>query len=177
VEPRRGAIRQTQVHNVWPGIQLIAASSLVLLCAACGDRSNPNAVSDANGTSSASCVGPYLNDQPPSGPFRGPVPTVTPGVTITIYGHWYTNTCNDTGGHEPLEPLPPVHLTLTLPGGDVQALGEFNPGGKDMGFSIGVHVPATTRAGTATVRDDQRHPATYEFQVGRGGADSGRRTT
>lgn len=118
------------------------------------------------GTSSASCVGPYLNDQPPSGPFGGPVPTVRPRATITIYGHWYTSTCNDTGGDDPLDPLPPVHLTLTLPGGDQQELGEFNPSGQDMGFFIEVHVPAATGAGTATVRDDQQHPSTYRFKVG-----------
>ena len=111
-------------------------------------------------------MAPYLNDQPPTGSFGGPVPTVRPGATITIYGHWYTSTCNDTGGEEPLEPLPPVHLTLTLPGGDQQELGEFNPSGQDMGFSIEVHVPAATKAGTATVRDDQQYPSTYRFTVG-----------
>lgn len=91
---------------------------------------------------------------------------MSPGATITIYGHWYTSTCNDTAGNDPLTPLSPVHLTLTLPGGDVQELGEFNPSGQDLGFFTGVHVPAATRAGTATVRDDQQHPATYRFKVG-----------
>ena len=87
------------------------------------------------------------------------MPTVSPGATITIYGHWYTSTCNDTGCHDPLKPLPPVHLTLSLPG-------EFNPNGQDMGFSASAHVPAATKAGTAMVRDDQPYPATYEFKVG-----------
>ena len=96
----------------------------------------------------------------------GLCPSVSPGATITIYGHWYTSTCNDTGGNDPLTPLSPVHLTLTLPGGDVQELGEFNPSGQDLEFFTGVHVPAATRAGTATVRDDQQHPATYRFKVG-----------
>lgn len=156
------------MNGVWPRIHLFAATSLVILCMGCGGgATDANGTSEANGTSNASCVGPYLNDQPPSGPFRGPVPTVRPGATITIYGHWYTSTCNDIGGeHDPLKPLPPVHLTLALPGGEEQALGEVNPSGRDMGFSIVVHVPAGTRTGTATVRDDQRYPATYKFKVG-----------
>ena len=87
-------------------------------------------------------------------------------MTITIYGHWYTSTCNDTGGHDPFKPLPNVHLTLTLPGGDVRQLGEVKASGKDMGFSIGVQVPRTTRAGAATVRDDQPYPATFMFRIG-----------
>jgi hypothetical protein len=152
--------------------RLLGPSGLLLLCAACGGPSNPtgtsgaNVTSNANGTSSASCAGPYLNDQSASGLLRGPVPTVSPGATITIYGHWYTSTCGDTGGNDPLTPLPPVHLTVTLPGGDLQELGEFNPSGKDMGFSAQVHVPVATQAGTATVRDDQQYPATYRFKVG-----------
>jgi len=85
---------------------------------------------------------------------------------MTIYGHWYTSTCNDTGGNDPLTPLPPVHLTLRLPGGDVRQLGEVYPSGKDMGFSIEVQVPAATRAGIAIVRDDQEDPATFDFEVG-----------
>jgi hypothetical protein len=171
-EPGHGAIRQTHMDNVLPRLRLLGASGLLLVCAACGGAPNVTGSSGgkvtsyANGTSSAHCVGPYLSDQPPSGPFRGPVPTVSPGATITIYGHWYTSTCNDTGGNDPLVPLPPVHLTITLPGGDVQELGEFHPSGKDMGFSSGVHVPAATRVGTATVRDDQQHPAIYKFKVG-----------
>ena len=147
-------------------LPLLGASALLLLCAACVGPSQANGGSDANGDSSASCVAPYLNDQPPSGPFSGPVPTVSPGATITIHGHWYTSTCNDTGGDELLKPLPPVHLTLTLPGGAVQDLGEFNPIDPDMGFSTEVQVPATTQAGTATVSDDQEMPATYEFKIG-----------
>jgi hypothetical protein len=110
-------------------------------------------------------VGPYLNDQPPSGSFIGPSPTVSPGSAITIYGHWYTSTCNDTGGHDPLKPLPAAHLTLALPGGATKALGEFNAHGPDMGFATAVAVPEGTPAGTATVRDDRRHPATYKFKI------------
>ena len=83
-----------------------------------------------------------------------------PGSTITIYGHWYTSTCNDTGSDAPLQPLPPVRLTLTLPGGDVQELGEFSPGGTDRGFSTGVAGPVGRQPGTATVRDDHPEPVT-----------------
>ncbi|MBO3084107.1 hypothetical protein [Cellulomonas fengjieae] len=94
------------------------------------------------------------------------MPTVSSGGAITIYGHWYTTTCNDTGGNEPLQPLAPVHLTATLPGGDVVNLGNLDPGGPDMGFAVEVHVPAGTPAGTVTIRDDRQQPATYEFEVG-----------
>jgi hypothetical protein len=142
------------------GAVLVGVFALVLLCAGCGGSD------ESAGTSGASCVGPYLNDQPPSGPFRGPTPTVGPGATVTIYGHWYTTTCNDTGGHDPLTAMPPVHLTLTLPGGAATALGQFTGRGQDMGFSTTVGVPAGTPTGTATIRDDQPHPATFTFKVG-----------
>jgi hypothetical protein len=173
MERDRAPTRQTNMVNVLPRVRLLGASGLLLLLSsACGDPSratgapSANATRDPNGTSSTSCVGPYLNDQPPSGPFRGPVPTVSPGSSITIYGHWYTSTCNDTGGIDPLKPLPTVHLTLTLPGGDVHELGQFDPCGKDMGFSTQVQVPAATQAGIATVHDDQQYPAAYRFKVG-----------
>jgi hypothetical protein len=107
-----------------------------------------------------------LDAQPPSGTFGGPVPTVRPGAAFTVYGHWYTSACNDTVGHDPLKPLPPVHVTLTLPDGDVRKLGAFDPHGKDMGFSVGMQVPATTRPGLATVRDDRRCPAVFTFEIG-----------
>ena len=171
-EPSHAAIRQRHMTNDVPRMRLLAVSGLLLFCAACGGPSNATGgshakgTSEANGTSSASCAAPYLDDQPSSGQVRGPVPTVSPGAMVTIYGHWYTSTCNDTGGNDPLMPLPPVHLTLTLPGGDVQELGEFKPNGEDMGFSIDVRVPPDTRSGTATVGDDEQHPATYEFKVG-----------
>ena len=139
---------------------LIGVLAVVSLSAGCGGSQS------TGGTSSASCVGPYLNDQQPSGLFKGPTPTVRPGTAITIYGHWYTSTCNDTGGQDPLKPLPPVHLTLTLPGGAVKELGEFKAQGQDMGFSIAVDVPPGTSAGTATVRDDRPYPATYKFKIG-----------
>jgi hypothetical protein len=142
-------------------LQLIGAPAVLLLCAACGSQVT------GGGTSNASCVGPYLDDQPPTGVFGGPHRTVAPGDSITIHGHWYTNTCNDTGGHDPLEPLAPVHLILTLPGGTAKELGTFDPGGPDMGFSTAVHVPAATPAGTATIRDDRQDPATYRFEVSR----------
>ena len=160
VEPIRGVIRHIRMGSVRTLARAVAASILGLLCAACGGSSS------SGETSSASCVAPYLNDQPPSGSFRGPVPTVSPEDAITIYGHWYTSTCNDTGGDDPLKPLPPVHLTLTLPGGEPEALGQFSPGGRDMGFSTEVRVPAGTPAGTATIRDDRQHPAIYKFKVG-----------
>lgn len=152
--------------------QLAIASALMLLCAACGGLRPSGAAPDEParsqvGTSSASCVAPYLSDQAPSGPFRGPTPTVSPGDTIVVHGYWYTNTCNDTGGHDPLQPLPPVHLTLTLPGRGAVDLGAFHPAGPDMGFTTEILVPIGTRAGTGTVRDDQEYPSTFRFKVGR----------
>lgn len=119
------------------------------------------------GSSGASCVGPYLNDQPPTGPFRGPVPTVSPGHSLTIYGHWFTSTCNDTGDHAPLSALPPVRLSLHLPDGAVRRIGVFRAHGQDMGFSIRVSVPKGTPAGKATVQDDSASHRTFQFKVGR----------
>jgi len=133
---------------------------LILFSTACGGASG-----GAGEGAAASCVGPYLNDQPPSGPFRAPTPTVAPGDGLTVYGHWYTSTCNDTGGDEPLAPLKPVQLTLTLPDGSVTELGEFEPHGDDMGFSTTVTVPTGTPAGVATLTDNRSLPATYEFNV------------
>lgn len=119
------------------------------------------------GEANASCVAPYLNDQPPNRRYRSKAPTVRPGETLTVYGHWYTSTCNDTGTRDPVEPLPPVRLTLTLPGGQTQRLGMFTPAGRDMGFTVPVRIPAATRAGTATTRDDRApYPASYQFEVG-----------
>jgi hypothetical protein len=159
VEPDRAEIRRrgmSCLRNLRPA----GLGILMLLFSAC---SGPHDTADTT----ASCVGPYLSDQPPSGSFRGPVPTVDPGATITIYGHWYTSTCNDIGGvDDPLRPLPPVHLTLSLPGGAVEELGEFSPKGQDMGFSTAVHVPAGTPAGTATVSDDQQYQRVYKFKIG-----------
>jgi hypothetical protein len=159
-EPAPADIRRTRVRSKGDRALLLGALALVFLSAGCGG------LHDEGGSSGgASCAGPYLSDQPPTGPFRAPTPTVSPGAAITIYGHWYTSTCNDTGGHDPLEPLPPVRLTLTLPGGAPKELGEFTPHGQDMGFSAVVTVPAGTPAGTATVRDDRPNPATYKFKV------------
>lgn len=137
-------------------LQLAGALTLVLSGTACGGLQT---------TSAASCTGPYLNDQLPSGAFRGPARTVSPGDTLTIYGHWYTSTCNDTGGHDPLQPLRPVHLTLHLPDGSIEPLGRFTPSGPDMGFATTVHIPAGSSPGTATVDDGRKYPATYKFEI------------
>lgn len=148
------------MRRQWRPVRLVGAVAAVLLAAACADSGN------VRGGAAASCAGPYLNALPPSGGFRGPVQTVRPGDTLTVYGHWYTSTCNDTGGHAPLKPLP-VQLTLTLPGGAVDHLGRFTGRGEDMGFTTAVRVPAGTSTGTAWIRDNRRYPATYKFKVGR----------
>jgi hypothetical protein len=121
--------------------------------------------SSSTSGSGASCAGPHLDAQPPSGRYGAPAPTASPGGRLTIYGHWYTSTCNDTGGSLPLEPLAPVHLTLTLPGGRAEPLGESKPHGQDMGFKMQIRIPPGTSAGIATIRDDQAHPETYRFKV------------
>lgn len=173
VEPQRGTIRQRRMDKAPITLRLLGACSLLLLFTSCGNpsiahgpASSATSSSTVIGSANASCVGPYLNDQPPGGPFRGPEQIVSPGTTITIYGHWYTSTCNDTGDQDPLEALPPVHLILTLPGGSPQSLGQFLPSGQDMGFSVEVHVPAETQEGSATIRDDRPFATAYTFEVG-----------
>lgn len=145
-------------------IVFAASITTMLLCAGCSSLTE-------GGTTEASCVGPYLDDQPPGGGYGAAAPTVSPGETITIYGHWYSATCNDAGQDRPIEALPPARLSLTLPSetaGKVgQQLGEFTPSGRDMGFAVDVQVPTGTPAGTATVRDASPAGATYEFEVGR----------
>jgi len=153
------------------GLRLPAALvAMAALCISCGERT----ASDDSGTGtttgggvSASCIAPYVDDQPPGTPPREPARVVAPGDSLQLYGHWYTSTCNDTGGSSaPMEPLPPVHVTLTLPGGDRQAVGAFTPGGEDMGFSFVVQVPVGTPDGVARIEDD-RTPTSYSFQVGK----------
>lgn len=140
------------------------ASFLValLLLAACGT----SPVGHDRQHSAASCVAPYLDDQPPGRGRGAATPTLAPGGVLTIYGHWYTSTCNDTGGDDPLVPLPPVRLVVDLPDGTVVHLGPFTPKGQDLGFSADVPLPAGTPAGEATVRDDQEVPATFAFAIG-----------
>lgn len=140
------------------GAALAGVLTLVLLGAGCGGG-------EVSGGGSASCVGPYLDSRPPGSEARAVQPTVQAGESVRIYGHWYTSTCNDTGGNDALQPLRPVHLTLTLPGGDVRDLGRFAPAGDDMGFTVPVDVPAGTPAGTARLSDDRDPPATFEFRV------------
>ena len=138
---------------------LVATAGLGLLCAACGGPSG------GEGVSVFSCVGPSLDQVPPNAPSASAAAPVAPGDSLTVYGHRYTDTCNDTGQDDPLQPLPPVHLTLTLPGGAVEDLGVFTPRGDDMGFSVVVHVPAGTPAGVAKIRDDREYPAVDRFRV------------
>jgi len=149
-------------------LRLLMASALAVLCVACGTA--------PDNARFASCVGPSLDGLPPSAPGSSDSPSepVLPGGSITVYGHWYTTTCNDTGQNEPLKPMPPVRLTLTLPGGVVKDLGTFKPAGDDMGFAAVVTVPLGTPPGTAVVRDD--HQITFRFEVGRvrGLVDAGR---
>jgi hypothetical protein len=60
--------------------------------------------------------------------------------------------------------VPPVHLTVTWPGGATQDLGDASPAG-DMGFSVVVRVPVATPPGMARVRDDGGWSTPYRFQV------------
>lgn len=141
--------------------RLTGAAVLTALLAACLVACG----SGSTGSSEASCAGPYLDDQPPNGQYGGAAPTASPGETLSIHGHGYTFTCNDTGGDDSVKPMAPVHLTLTLPGGQTMLLGEFTPHGRDMGFYARVHLPAAAQAGTATIHDDQTYPETFRFKV------------
>lgn len=116
--------------------------------------------------SSASCVAPYLDSQTSGAKRAVTTPTVAPGDVLMVHGHWYASTCNDTGGHAPVEPLGPVRLEVALPGGSVLQLGEFTPSGPDLGFSVEIKVPVSAPAGAAEVRDDREVPATFDFVVG-----------
>lgn len=116
----------------------------------------------------ASCVAPYLDDQAPGDGYDAPIPTLRPGATFDVYGHWYTSTCNDTGGNDPLAPLPDVELSLTLPDGRVQQFGRYTPGGPDLGFRAAVRIPRNARPGIATVSDNRPQPATFRFEIGGG---------
>ena len=157
VEPDRVGVRPSSMVGNRRGVRLLGALALVVPAAACGG---------SQGTSAGSCAGPYIDNRPPGRYYKqAPTPSVTPGHSLVIYGHWYTSTCNDTGGTDPLVPLRPVKLTLTLPGGADASLGEFKPGGRDMGFRTTVYVPPGTPRGTAKVRDDRQSPATYVFEV------------
>ncbi len=114
----------------------------------------------------ASCVAPYIDDQRPNGTHGAPAAKVSPGDSLTFFGHWYTNTCNDTNhATAQVSPLPPVHLTLTLPDGATHNLGTVTPAGADLGFKVTVQVPPSAKAGTASVSDNRTPPATYHFTV------------
>jgi hypothetical protein len=82
-----------------------------------------------------------------------------------VYGHWFTSTCDDTGGNDPVEPLAPVRLTLVLPGGQAVPLGEHTPHGSDMGFSADVAIPPGAGVGTATILSDQGLAQAYRFEI------------
>ncbi len=66
-------------HRRLVGSVAVAATLATALLVACSSA----------GDSNASCVGPYLDDQPPSGQHGAPAPTASSGDTLTIYGHSY----------------------------------------------------------------------------------------
>lgn len=142
---------------------LVAA---VFVFAACGTGQT-----EGNAVSSAGCYGPWFDNdavgEPPDSPTVDPVVSMSAGETIDLFGHGYTSTCNDTGGHSGLRPLGPVHLTASLPGGSKIQLGEFTPRAEkaDVGFVVSVTVPAGTPAGTAVLSDDLSPATTYRFTI------------
>ena len=135
---------------------LLILLPLLAACAGPGDN---------GGGSSAACAGPYIDDQPSGSRPEAPPLTIRPGATVDLYGHGYTSTCNDTGGDDPLEPLPDVQLTLTLPGGQVERLGRYSPTSPEMGFKVAVRIPADSQTGSATISDDRPQPATFRFLI------------
>jgi hypothetical protein len=157
-------------HRLVAGAALGAALATTLLVIG-GETDRPSTTSHVPGvvvdgiSANASCVGPYLDDQPPGARFGTAAPTVSPGETLVVYGHWFTSICNDTGGNDPVLPLAPVRLSLTLPGGQIVPLGQFTARGPDMGFHVEVDVPAGARAGTATIRSDHNVAPPYRFAV------------
>jgi hypothetical protein len=139
---------------------LVCVLAGTAMLAGCGTASSPGVQAEA------SCVGPYLDDQPPGGRFGAPEPAVAPGTSLEIHGHWYTSTCNDQGEDDPVVALPDVTLTVTFPGGRSVQLGPFTPSGRDMGFAATIDIPADARTGPVTVSDDREYPATYRFRIG-----------
>lgn len=137
---------------------IVGGLAMLPLFAACGSSQSG---------SGGSCVGPYVDDQPPTGTYGVAPPTVNPGAALTLHGHWFISDCDDTGGQLSRKPLPPTRLTVSLPGGSVLRLGPFNPAGKDMGFTATMQLPAHTPAGTATVSDDRHSAPIYRFTIGR----------
>jgi hypothetical protein len=122
---------------------------------------------NVGGQPAASCVGPFLGDHPPGDRRAAPSPSIRPGESLELRGHFYMRTCNDTGQDRPLVALPDVRLTVTFPNGGTVQFGPFTPGGRDMGFTATIHVPVDAGAGTATVTDDLDYPRTFEFQIRR----------
>jgi hypothetical protein len=153
----------------------VVAAVLVCLVAslssgcALAERSVVGSGSPSVGTghAAASCVGPYLDDQPPAGRYGVPPPTVAPGETLVVYGHWYTRTCNDTGHYRTPKPMPDVTLTVQFPDGRTTTLGPYPPHGRNMGFRATIRVPADMASGTVRLSDDQAYPFTYRFRVRR----------
>lgn len=139
---------------------------MLALLTGCGGAGDP-AEEVGRGSSSASCVAPYLDARPPGEDVGVPSPVVAPGDTLTVHGHFYTDVCNDAGQSDPRTPLPDVTLTVIFPGGETAHLGPFTPSGPDLGFRAAVRVPLSTAPGAATVSDDG-HPSIYGFTVAAG---------
>ena len=144
-----------------------ALVATVFVLGACADTRSED--DDASG----SCYGPWLeNDafgEPPVGPVYDPVATIHPGRTLTFYGHGYTSTCHDTGEQGKQQPLGPVQLTVTFPGGETTELGEFTPrvnkDNTDVKFVARVAVPPGTPTGVALVSDNLSPATKYRFTI------------
>src|SRR5262245_58437670 len=99
MEPNSDEVRPFRMHSALTPLRLVGASAVLLMCAACTGHASTDGESNTGGTSSASCVAPYLDAVPPNAPSVAAASPVSPGDSLTFYGHWYTSTCNDTGGH------------------------------------------------------------------------------
>jgi hypothetical protein len=144
-----------------------ALVAMVFVLGSCADTRSEE--DDASG----GCSGPWLeNDavgEPPVGPISDPVVTVHPGQTLTFYGHGYTSTCDDTDEQGKPQPLGPVQLTVTFPGGEATDLGEYTPrvnkDNTDVGFVANVAVSPGTPNGGALVSDDLSPATKYRFTI------------
>lgn len=109
-------------------------------------------------------MAPVLSPRPgerPPGPDTEPsLGTVAPGRSITLYGRWYFDVCQDTvpfgGTLTPATPRGQVPLTLVPGDGRALPLVVAHPDANGS-FTVVARVPVDAPLGPATIRDDEGH--------------------